>query len=39
MTPTTTETYGSREFVKPSSLYQEFLAVREEILKHKWIDS
>lgn len=29
----------SREFVKQSSLYQEFLAEREEILKHKWIES
>ena len=29
----------SREFVKHSSLYQEFLAEREEILKHKWIES
>ncbi|MDI1336055.1 MAG: hypothetical protein PSU94_07700 [Lacunisphaera sp.] len=36
---TTTETTGSREFVKQSSLYQEFLAEREEILKHKWIES
>lgn len=36
---TTTETNGSREFVKQSSLYQEFLAEREEILKHKWIES
>lgn len=27
------------EFVKQSSLYQEFLAEREEILKHKWIES
>lgn len=35
----TTETNGSREFVKQSSLYQEFLAEREEILKHKWIES
>jgi hypothetical protein len=25
--------------VKQSSLYQEFLAEREEILKHKWIES
>ncbi len=33
------ETSGSREFVKQSSLYQEFLAEREEILKHKWIES
>ena len=30
---------SSREFVKSSSLYQEFLAEREEILKHKWIES
>lgn len=36
---TTPETNGSREFVKQSSLYQEFLAEREEILKHKWIES
>ncbi len=34
-----TETKGSKEFVKQSSLYQEFLAEREEILKHKWIES
>jgi len=27
------------EFIKQSSLYQEFLAEREEILKHKWIES
>ena len=27
------------EFVKRSSLYQEFLAEREEILKHKWLES
>ncbi len=26
-------------FVKRSSLYKEFLAEREEILKHKWIES
>ncbi|HEY4247205.1 MAG TPA: hypothetical protein VGM64_10135 [Lacunisphaera sp.] len=39
MTTTTSETNGSREFVKQSSLYQEFLAEREEILKHKWIES
>jgi hypothetical protein len=29
----------SRDFVKQSSLYQEFLAEREEILRHKWIES
>ena len=30
---------GAREFVKKSSLYQEFLAEREEILRHKWLES
>ena len=40
MTPTNpVESRGSKEFVKQSSLYQEFLAEREEILKHKWIES
>jgi hypothetical protein len=28
-----------RDFVKQSSLYQEFLAEREEILRHKWLES
>jgi hypothetical protein len=27
------------KFVKNSVLYKEFLAEREEILKHKWIES
>ena len=27
------------QFVKNSVLYKEFLAEREEILKHKWIES
>jgi hypothetical protein len=27
------------QFVKNSVLYREFLAEREEILKHKWIES
>ncbi len=36
---TTQEPPTSREFVKQSSLYQEFLAEREEILKHKWLES
>lgn len=27
------------DFTKQSSLYQEFLAEREEILRHKWIES
>ena len=30
---------SSRDFVKQSSLYQEFLAEREEILRHKWLES
>lgn len=27
------------ELVKNSSLYKEFLAERDEILRHKWIES
>jgi hypothetical protein len=27
------------EFVKNSTLYKEFLAEREEILRHKWVES
>lgn len=31
---------GSKKaFAERSSLYQEFLAERDEILKHKWIES
>ena len=30
---------GDQEFVQRSGLYQEFLAEREEILKHKWLES
>jgi len=30
---------SSRKFVQRSSLYQEFLAEREEILRHKWLES
>ncbi len=37
--PSPSENTGNRDFVKQSSLYQEFLAEREEILKHKWIES
>ena len=36
--PNTTDS-SSREFVKQSSLYQEFLAEREEVLRHKWLES
>ncbi|MCF7688954.1 MAG: DUF4032 domain-containing protein [Cephaloticoccus sp.] len=39
MTLSAQEPTTSREFVKSSSLYQEFLAEREEILKHKWLES
>ena len=39
MTSPVQEPSTSREFVKQSSLYQEFLAEREEILKHKWLES
>jgi hypothetical protein len=38
-TPSPSEGSDNRDFVKQSSLYQEFLAEREEILKHKWIES
>ena len=31
--------YTREDFAKRSSLYKEFLAEREEILKHKWIES
>ncbi len=30
---------SSQDLVKNSSLYKEFLAEREEILRHKWIES
>ena len=33
------ENAESDDFIKNSSLYQEFLAEREEIQKHKWIES
>ena len=32
-------TGDSREIVMNSALYREFLAEREEILRHKWIES
>jgi hypothetical protein len=35
-TPATTDSTG---LVKNSMLYKEFLAEREEILCHKWIES
>ena len=41
MNPTQPNTIdsSSREFVKQSILYQEFLAEREEVLRHKWLES
>lgn len=39
MPATTTATSPSNGFAERSSLYQEFLAEREEILRHKWIES
>jgi len=39
MSSSAPEPATSRDFVKQSSLYQEFLAEREEILKHKWLES
>jgi hypothetical protein len=39
MTAPSPEPKGGKDFVKQSNLYQEFLAEREEILKHKWLES
>ena len=33
------ETASSNDLLKNSSLYREFLAEREEILRHKWLES
>jgi hypothetical protein len=33
------DTTNANELVRNSSLYREFQAEREEILKHKWIES
>lgn len=35
----TASTDENTDFVKESLLYKEFLAEREEILRHKWIES
>jgi hypothetical protein len=34
-----TDSQKGEEFITRSSLYQEFLAEREEILRHKWLES
>jgi|GEM_PF-264941 hypothetical protein len=39
MPVTQSQSNDPHEFVKRSSLYQEFLAEREAILKHKWLES
>ncbi len=36
---TETHTENDSDLVKNSVLYKEFLAEREEILRHKWIES
>lgn len=38
-TPQSKRLSSSRDVIARSSLYQEFLAEREEILRHKWIES
>lgn len=35
----TQEPEDSEKYFKNSALYKEFLAEREEILKHKWLES
>jgi hypothetical protein len=35
----TSETPDGNDLVKKSSLYREFQAEREEIMRHKWIES
>ena len=39
MSDETKEPLSASELVKNSSLYREFQAEREEILKHKWLES
>jgi len=39
MSDTTKEPLTASDLLKNSSLYREFQAEREEILKHKWIES
>jgi len=39
MADDTKEQHSGTELLKNSSLYREFQAEREEILKHKWIES
>lgn len=39
MSAEASQTQNSTDLVRNSSLYREFQAEREEILKHKWIES
>jgi len=39
MSDATKDTATANDFLKNSSLYREFQAEREEILRHKWIES
>jgi hypothetical protein len=39
MSTSPTSTNGVNDLLKNSTLYREFMAEREEILKHKWIES
>lgn len=39
MNGSTVDTCSDQNFAQRSTLYQEFLAEREEILRHKWIES
>jgi len=39
MSTITSDTVSNHGFAQRSTLYQEFLAEREEILRHKWIES
>ena len=39
LTPMSSPTDEPAELVRESLLYKEFLAEREEILRHKWIES
>ena len=39
MSENTKEHLSANELLKNSSLYREFQAEREEILRHKWIES
>ena len=39
MSETSSSSNGGTALLKSSTLYREFIAEREEILRHKWIES